>query len=188
VLVAGRRGVARATLTPVLIVRRIRSDEGARLRHVRLAALNDSPSAFASTYAAEATLPAAHWSQRAADTASGDDSAIFLALVDDEVVGVVGTFRTALDSAVVRLGAMWAAPAHRGVGVGRRLVAAVLDWASESGAAEVELWVTAGNVSAQALYESTGFTSTSERQPLPSDPTLTVVRMTRLPVRMPHPA
>jgi hypothetical protein len=101
VLVARRRGVARATLSPVLIVRRIRSDEGARLRHVRLAALNDSPSAFASTYAVEATLPAADWSQRAADTASGDDSAIFLALVDDEVVGVVGTFRTALDSAVV---------------------------------------------------------------------------------------
>ena len=83
---------------------------------------------------------------------------------------------------------MWAAPAHRGVGVGRRLVAAVLDWASEAGAAEVELWVTAGNVSAHARYESTGFTSTSERQPLPSDPTLTVLRMTRLPVRMPHPA
>jgi hypothetical protein len=62
-----------------------------------------SPSAFASIYAAEATLPTAHWSQRAADTAGGHDSAIFLALVDDEVVGVVGTFRTALDSAVERL-------------------------------------------------------------------------------------
>ena len=172
----------------MLIVRRIGADEGARLRLVRLAALNDSPSAFASTYAAEATLPAAHWSQRAANTATGDDSAIFLALEDEEVVGVVGTFRTSLASPVVRLAAMWAAPAHRGIGVGRRLVAAVLDWASESGAAEVELRVTAGNDSAQALYQSTGFTSTGEQQPLPSDPTRTVHRMTRLPVQIPHPA
>jgi GNAT superfamily N-acetyltransferase len=113
-------------------------------------------------------------------------SANFLALHGDQPVGVIGSFQTARDSHVVRLGAMWTAPAHRGVGIGRRLVGAVLDWAGQSGATEVELWVTAGNAPALALYEASGFTSTGERQPLPSDPTLTVQRMTRAPAGTPQ--
>jgi GNAT superfamily N-acetyltransferase len=80
---------------------------------------------------------------------------------------------------------MWTAPAHRGVGIGRRRVGAVLDWAAQSGATEVELWVTAGNASALALYESSGFTATGEQQPLPSDRTLAVQRMTRAPAQTP---
>ena len=172
--------VGRATLEAVLIVRRIRPDEGEVLHDIRLASLGDSPSAFASTHAAESALPATHWSQRAADTALGTDSAIFLALDDDQAVGIVGAFRTALGSTVVRLGAMWTAPAHRGGGVGRRLVDAVLEWAGQCRASEIELWVTEGNAAALSLYESAGFVMTGEHQPLPSDPSLTVLRMTRL--------
>jgi ribosomal protein S18 acetylase RimI-like enzyme len=82
---------------------------------------------------------------------------------------------------------MWTAPAHRGLGVGRCLVGAVLEWAGQSGAGEVELWVTEGNVAALALYQSTGFTLTDEQQPLPSDPSLTVLRMTQRPPPTPRP-
>jgi hypothetical protein len=70
--------VLRAKLPGVPTVRRIRADESGVLRELRLAALSESPSAFASTHDAEAALPPAHWSQHAADTASGSDSAIFL--------------------------------------------------------------------------------------------------------------
>jgi GNAT superfamily N-acetyltransferase len=164
----------------VVIVRRIRPDEGARLRDVLLSALRDSPSAFASRAEAEAARPFAHWSQRASETANGGHSAIFLAIRGRHVAGIVGAFQPDLDLPVVRLGTMWTAPEHRGLGLGRRLVEAVLAWASESGAAEVELWVTDGNDVAVSLYESTGFRATAERQPLPSDPSLSVRRMTRL--------
>jgi GNAT superfamily N-acetyltransferase len=178
--------VLRATLEEVPTVRRIRAGDSGILRDVRLAALSESPSAFASTFAAEAALPATHWSQRAADTAAGSDSAIFVALVEGQAIGIVGSFRTAVESPLVRLGAMWTAPAHRGCGVGRRLVGAVLEWAGQCGVREVELWVTDGNVAALALYQSTGFTLTGEQQPLPSDPSLTVLRMTQHPPP-PHP-
>jgi N-acetylglutamate synthase-like GNAT family acetyltransferase len=57
---------------------------------------------------------------------------------------------------------MWTAPPHRGCGVGRHLVGAVLDRAGQSGAREVELWVTEGKVAVLALYQSTGFTLTGE--------------------------
>jgi GNAT superfamily N-acetyltransferase len=155
------------------------------LRDVRLAALSENPSAFASTYAEEAALPAIHWSRRAGDTAVGWDSAIFLALVETEAIGIVGSFRTVVGSSLVRLGAMWTAPAHRGCGVGRRLVRAVLEWACQAEALEVELWVTEGNVAALALYQSTGFMLSGEQQPLPSDPSLTVLRMTQRPAPTP---
>jgi ribosomal protein S18 acetylase RimI-like enzyme len=105
--------------------------------------------------------------------------AIFLAPVEGRAIGVVGSFRTAVGATLLRLGAMWTAPAHRGRGVGRRLVGAVLEWAGQSEARQVELWVTKGNVAAFALYQSTGFTLTGEQQPLPSDTSLTVLRMTQ---------
>ncbi len=63
-------------------------------------------------------------------------------------------------------------------GLGRRLVGAVIDWAVETGASSVGLWVTRGNAPAQLLYESMGFRETGEYQPLPSDPCADELRMT----------
>jgi ribosomal protein S18 acetylase RimI-like enzyme len=74
---------------------------------------------------------------------------------------------------------MWIAPAARRAGVGRALVAALVDWAADSGASAVELWVTRGNDAAQRLYEGTGFRTTDDVKPLPSDPCKEEVRMTR---------
>lgn len=67
---------------------------------------------------------------------------------------------------------MWVAPAARGHRVGE----AVADWAPGR---DVHLWVTEGNLPARALYERCGFAVTQERQPLPSDPSLSEVGMLR---------
>jgi GNAT superfamily N-acetyltransferase len=162
-----------------LKVRRIRADEGAALREVRLAALCDSPSAFSSTHRAEEAQTAQHWAERARHSSAGDDSAIYFATVDDRVVGLVGAYRPNHAQAVVQLVSMWTAPDARRTGSGRRLVDAVLDWARAGSADSVELWVTQGNDPAIELYRSAGFRETGDHQALPSDPCKDELRMTR---------
>jgi ribosomal protein S18 acetylase RimI-like enzyme len=162
-----------------LAVRRIRVDEGAALRAVRLAALRDSASAFSSTHRAKEAHPAQHWAERARHGSAGDDSATYFATVDDRVVGLVGAYRPNHAQAVVELVSMWTAPDARRTGAGRRLVDAVLEWARAGSVDSVELWVTQGNDPAIELYRSAGFRETGDHKALPSDPCKDEVRMRR---------
>jgi RimJ/RimL family protein N-acetyltransferase len=163
-----------------LVVRRVTPADGAVLRDVRLLALQDAPSAFGSTYAAEVTRSDAEWDDRAASGAAGADRFTALALVGDECVGLAGGFRNDDDGhhADIDLVSMWVGAAYRGSGVAERLVDAVLDWARDEAQAQVVgLWVTRGNDRAQRFYEREGFVETGDVQPLPSDPCKDEVRM-----------
>jgi len=149
------------------------------LRDVRLLALADAPTAFASSHEKEATRAISTWDADSSERASGDDSVNFFAEADGTVVGLVGAFRVAQDPEIVELVSMWVEPAQRGRGVGAMLVDAVLEWAAASGSQEVGLWVTRTNASAAALYEKMGFVVTGDVQALPSDPCYDEVRMVR---------
>jgi uncharacterized glyoxalase superfamily protein PhnB/GNAT superfamily N-acetyltransferase len=165
----------------VVEVRRIRPDEGPVLRAVRIAALTDAPSAFGATLADTLALPAADWEARARRGAAGDETATFFAVDDDEgdaaPLGLVAGLRNSLADPVVELVSMWTSPSARGQGVARRLVAELVAWARTTPATAVRLGVTDGNAPAERFYASPGFRATGERQPLPSDPTLTEARM-----------
>lgn len=161
-----------------VVVRRVRADEIDTLREVRLAALSDSPSAFASTYAQERALTDHDWAERARLSASGSERATFLAVDGESVVGLVGGYRRADSSGEVELISMWTDPSARRAGVGRLLVGAVLGWARSVGADRVDLWVVRGNRAAESLYRSLGFTETEECKPVPSDPCREELRMT----------
>jgi GNAT superfamily N-acetyltransferase len=160
-----------------LTVRRIRADDAEVLRAHRLAALQGAPSAFGSTYEREAGFTTAVWSARATAAAKGSDRATFFAMVDDTVVGLAGGMRSEADPSVVELVSMWASPTARRAGVGRALVASIVEWSQQAGAVAVELWVTHGNEPATLLYESCGFAEMGDYQPLPSDPCRNEVRM-----------
>lgn len=160
-------------------MRQIRADEGAVLKRVRLAALLESPSAFGSSYAAEADSSDDHWASRAVLGAAGDPSVTFFAVDGDSVVGLVAGYRRPDVPSSVELVSMWVSPAHRGAGVGRQLVDAVIAWAGRAGATTVELWVTRGNDDAVRMYEAAGFQPTGDHQPLPSDPCKDELRMRR---------
>ena len=161
------------------IIRRIAEGDAAALREVRLAALLDAPYAFAAGYDETADQPDGYWDTRVAAGAAGGDNTVFLAEVDGLVVGMVGGFRPDPGSGDRQLFGLWVAPEARRTGLGARLVEQICQWASESGARRVMLWVTESNRGAIDLYRQCGFSATGVRQNLPSDPTLVEQEMVR---------
>ncbi|GII61052.1 GNAT family N-acetyltransferase [Sphaerisporangium krabiense] len=154
-------------------IRRLGKGDEERLREIRLRALEDAPSAFASTLDRERAFGPEVWAERVA----GKDSAVFLAEDGGRPVGTATGFVSELPGTVHLVG-MWVDPAARGSGAADHLIATVLEWARERGAREVELWVTVPNDRARALYTRHGFSPTGERQPLPSDPAVLEDRFT----------
>lgn len=160
------------------MIRRVTVDDLDTYRDIRLRALQDSPSAFASTYQAERDRPHREWAERVSGAASGDDRVIYLAFDDDDArcVGLAGCVEDRL-GADRQLVSMWVEPSHRGTGVAAALVDAALAWAREVGARRIGLWVVRGNDRARRFYERAGFSVTGDVQPLPSDPCKEEVRM-----------
>ena len=158
------------------MIRRITKGDVDVYREVSLRALVDSPSAFGSTYAAEAAMPEANWIERVTSAVAGFGRTMVLAFDGEECVGLAGAFDDDY-GADVQLVSMWVAPSHRGTGVATELVEAVLAWATDEGARNVALWVTHGNDRAQRFYERMGFAVTGDVQPLPSDPCKDELRM-----------
>jgi GNAT superfamily N-acetyltransferase len=132
-------------------------------REVRLAALQDAPHAFGSTYEHEVTAGETSWRERLANRAQ------LAAEMDGEIVGTAAGIASEQGSAA--LISMWVAPRARGRGVGAQLVNAVLDWARDQGHSSVFLWVADGNAVAERLYERCGFIRTGAVQPVhPGEP------------------
>jgi GNAT superfamily N-acetyltransferase len=156
----------------MVLVRATTLDDWQALREIRLQGLRDAPGAFGSTYAREIAFEPAEWHRRATRDGS------FLAFLDEpDPAGLAGGFEE--EPGVVELVSMFVRPQARGHRVGEALVDAVAAWAKAKGATSVHLWVTETNKAAIRLYERCGFTVTPERQPLPSNPALGEVGMTR---------
>ena len=156
-----------------LAVRRLQPDDWPVLRDIRLTALADSPSAFASTLDRERAFTEADWRWRITNGCSvvATDSAL------GEPVGLAGGY---LHDGVPELIAMWVHPASRGGGAADALVEAVAGWAREQGSDRLILWVVEGNDRAERVYRRLGFDHTGAAQPVPGNPSLTEVQMERL--------
>jgi GNAT superfamily N-acetyltransferase len=162
----------------MITVDRIREGEADLLRDIRLAALADSPGAFASTYEREAGFDSDQWERQASAASSGRAAATFFARDEaDGVVGLVGVFESRRDPRTADLVSMWVCRSARGRGVGAVLVEQAIEWARKAGYARLELWVARGNDIAERLYSQRGFAVTGDVQPLPSDPCKDEIRM-----------
>jgi ribosomal protein S18 acetylase RimI-like enzyme len=145
-------------------------------RKVRLRALLDSPSAFGSTYAREASFDDDEWARRV-ERWSGEQGIGFLAMDDEEPCGIAGALLE--ESGRAQLVSMWTAPGCRQRGAGRLLVEAVIGWAASRGLQTIRLMVTSQNRTALCFYEQLGFSRTGRVEPYPNDPALVEWEMAR---------
>jgi GNAT superfamily N-acetyltransferase len=97
-------------------------------KQVRPQALQEAPSAFSSTYAEESRLIDAEWMERASPR-TGEGSITYLAMDDRTPCGIVGGFLDKEDTSRAHLVSMWVTAAYRRMGIGRKLVEAIIDWA-----------------------------------------------------------
>lgn len=138
-------------------------DDWRSWRSLRLAALADAPYAFKSRLA--------EWQgdgdreERWRARLSVPGSCDFLALLDGEPVGMAGG-TPGEDDGEVLLRSLWVGGRGRGQGVADRLMRAVEEWASGSGADALCLNVVPDNTHAIALYRRHGFEETG----LPGSP------------------
>lgn len=140
-------------------------------KEVRLRALLDSPTAFSSTFAKESTLTDDDWVARVAQRSSGT-STTYLALDGENACGIASGSLDQGDATLAHLFAMWVAPSHRCMGIGRSLVEAVLAWARAKNVQTMQLLVTSNNDTAIQFYRRLGFTLTGYTSTYANDPAL----------------
>jgi predicted GNAT family acetyltransferase len=135
--------------------RRLTPDDWAVLRDVRLRALADSPDAFGSTLEREQDFDEKEWRRRSVRP-------VWVAEVDGRPVGMAGAFS---HDGTLQVWGMWTDPAHRGQGLARALLDALIGPAVSEGRSVV-LHVNIANPGARAFYEAYGFVATGELEPL----------------------
>ena len=154
------------------LVERLDAAAWARLRRIRLRALDDEPDAFGASLETERGRDDDAWRQA---TARG---AWWIAAEGDEDVGLIAGGRREGDEATRWVYSMWVATAARGHGVADALVDEVVRWAIDEGAVRLGLDVTDRVPRARRFYERYGFTATGVAVPLPREPTIALHELT----------
>jgi len=138
-------------------VRRLTPEDAAVFQAFRLAALQDAPTAFGSSFQEEKDFPPSAIEGR---LAVKPDRGPFGAFQGQEIVGLVALGRENMENLAHKalVWGMYVKPEHRGKGIAKALLQEALSLArSVPEVLQVNLSVNAGNVSAIRLYESFGF-------------------------------
>jgi GNAT superfamily N-acetyltransferase len=146
-------------------IRRADLKDVARVRELRLRALEMDPDAFGETLQRAQARPEADY----ATWIGSPENAMFVAAEADGslvgmTVGAPAPVEAQPNSAA--LFAMWVAPEARGKGVGAALVQAVEGWARGAGYERIGLGVTTTNAAAIRLYTRMGFVDLGQSYPL----------------------
>lgn len=155
-------------------VRRVRPEDWREVRTIRLAMLEDTPTAYLTTLAEAVARPDEVWIERCLTGATGEEQATFLGWSGEDVVAMgVGLRRPqrkrfrSVDVLVIV--SVFVAVEHRGSGVGDRLMASIEEWGASWGAPVSTLWVTETNERAKSFYSRIGYRPTGDRTQMGPD-------------------
>ena len=141
----------------MISVRRIELGEDEIFKRIRLTALRESPSAFATTYESAVNRSADSWREQADSTAQGSDRATFIAFSDDLPIGIAALYRDKDRMDVGEVLQVWVAPEFRSKGVAQKILDAVFQWAGENRFRTILATITKGNERARQFYRKYGF-------------------------------
>lgn len=159
-------------------VRQIRSDEWRRLKAIRLEALADTPSAFATPLTEAKAYPDTVWQERAQLGADGEDQITVVAVAGDRTLGMtVALGHPRSDRRIVPIVSVYVTPSARRKGIAVRLLGLAEEWIREQGGLSASLWVEEHNHPARSFYGSTGYVATLDRQAMPSSPGAWEIRL-----------
>ena len=134
-------------------IRHLTPADAADYRAIRLAALQNAPEAFGSTYEMEAGRPMSGWEERLQAPGA------FAAFMDGKIVGMARFVQddgSAKERHKGSVYAMYVAPQARGQGIGSALLEALIVHASGI-VEQLRLGVVDTNVTAIRLYQKHGF-------------------------------
>ena len=138
-------------------IRRLTPADATSFQALRLAALQDTPTAFGSSFEEERYFPASTIKGR---LAIKPDRGPFGAFEGETLVGLVALGRESMKKLAHKalIWGMYVKPDHRGKGIGKALLVEALPLArSVPELRQVNLCVNAGNAEAIHLYQSAGF-------------------------------
>ena len=149
-------------------VRSLGEDDWREFKAIRLAALRDSPDAFAASAEDEEGFEEDFWrlrvrrSTRLVAVRLDDDSQ-----AEGQAVGVVSLGQGKDEEGrVAEIFGLWVAPDARGTGVATKLVEASAERAKRDGRTHVSYWVGTDNGRAVAFASGIGFRPTDFRRPM----------------------
>lgn len=142
-----------------MLVTRLNPTDAETYRALMLEAYALHPDAFTTSVEERGVLPISWWEARLAPGTSANE-VVFGAFMEGELVGVAGlSFDTRLKTRhKSRLFGVYVTGRFQSQGIGRKLIDEALRYAkSLPDITMTQLTVTAGNISALKLYESSGF-------------------------------
>ena len=158
-------------------VRHARPGDWERLKAIRLHALLESPDAFCTTYDEASEYDNRVWLELSSTDPAEGASASFLALEDDEVVGlVVGVL---CDDHRLDVVSVFVMSGHRGRGIAHELMDVIEDWGRTRGSRSAVLDVEANNRQAGSFYAGLGYLPTGRRETYPTRMWLHRVELTK---------
>ncbi|WCN81126.1 GNAT family N-acetyltransferase [Micromonospora sp. LH3U1] len=160
-------------------IRRVRPEDAARMRALRLEMLADAPLAFLETLADAAARPHTEFAARVAYTSAGPSNAQFIADPGGRLVGHAGGTVAPNEPGLTVIYAVYVTPTCRGNGLLGELIDGVAAWSRACGRPELLLEVVVGNDRAYRAYQRLGFIDTGVRVPHPTIPALNELQMRR---------
>ena len=146
-------------------IRLLTPDDWVELRNIRLAALQESPEAFLSTYRQEVAYDSDRW------RTEFDRGNWYIGICAGAPVSLLGVTRgTSMPVHECYLEYLWVSPEYRRSGIAFGMLTAVLERLRAAAVGTTFVWVIDGNEAARRLYERIGFVSSNHRQSLTARP------------------